>query len=38
LLKLRTRSKKDEDVGVVGLGLKEQRKRFALLCYKSKKN
>jgi hypothetical protein len=39
LLNLRAKSRKDEEVGVVGLGLKEQRKRFAfLLCNKSKKN
>lgn len=38
LLNLRARSRKDEEVGVVGLGLKEQRKMFAFLCNKSKKN
>jgi hypothetical protein len=38
LLNLRAKSRKDEEVGVVGLGFKEQRKRFAFLCNKSKKN
>ncbi len=38
LLKLRVRSREDEEVGVFGFGLKEQRKKFALLCNKSKKN
>jgi len=38
LLKLKVRSRKDEEVGIVGLGFKEQRKGYALLCSKSKKN
>jgi len=37
-LKLKVRSRKDEEVGVIGLGLKEQRKGYAFLCSKSKKN
>jgi hypothetical protein len=37
-LKLRVRNRKDEEVGVVGLGLKEPKKGYALLYSKSKKN
>ncbi len=38
LLKLKVRSKKDEEVGIVGLEFKEQRKGYAFLCSKIKKN